>query len=403
MKFAFGLACVVALGMVAGCGGEESSAEMQKEVATAAELSSSCAGIMPPANPASWTHSYSVDSDSDCGLDTSDASGNVMLGRIFGVGAFANFDTDRWDIFTGTGHARGSVQQFNGTWIFPQPWGLVTLGDQNRCGFNPSCNTDFELAAWTADGALIRRTPPSFDVWNSQVDPAGGVVLAGLRQPKGFEIVAQRFDARANAASTPAVVAIGTTRPTFIRAAVSATGLTLVLWNGDFSGFPAHTVVGRWLDRLGHARTGTFLVSGTSGDTPTPLVDGSMAIRGFTGNPASSDGEAWVAIVRGGSTAVSAVPSWLATRPDARVFIVRGGRAYALLFPIDRSSCGPVHVALFAPAGNRCGGFDVDVGSPGSACPSKGNIGRDGTLIVGNRLTVGQPSCKDRVFPALLR
>jgi hypothetical protein len=199
---------------------------------------------------------------------------------------------------------------------------------------------------------------------------------------------------------------------------VSVSGLSLVLWNGEFSGFPTGSIVGRWVDRFGQAVTGRFLVAPDAGVgeiSATPLLDGSMAIRVTR----SLDGpvHAWVALVQSGSTTVSAVPDWLATRPEARVFIVRGGTAYALLFPIDPSTCGPAHVALFAPAGNRCGGFDLDSGAPGPTCASNlwgspvgisdrqfaSTIGRDGTLIVRGVTGAADRNCKDRVFPALLR
>jgi hypothetical protein len=74
-----------------------------------------------------------------------------------------------------------------------------------------------------------------------------------------------------------------------------------------------------------------------------------------------------------------------------------------VIFPNDISTCGPAHLALFATAGNRCGGFDLDSGAPGSTCALESNIGRDGTLIVQGRTASAEPSCKDRVFPALLR
>jgi hypothetical protein len=379
---------------------------------------------MPPLAPESWTHIYSIDSDSECGTNTSDASGNVMLERRSGPGDISDFETDLWDIFTTVGNARGSMQQFNGAQIFPQEWGFQTLGFERGCSVGQfDCAPPLSLAAWTANGALIERTVPTFDVQASQLDPAGGMVLAGLRPQQPFTIVVEWFDQHSSPLAPQAVVARGTTQPTFIAAGVSVSGLILVLWNGDFSGFPANSIVGRWLDRFGQATTGTFLVARNAtmdaggvapfddvalGGVPrrgvTPLIDGSMAIRGFTGFPAAPT-RGWITIVGSGSTAVSPVPDWLATRPDARVHIVRGGRAYALVFPIDvtGSVCGPVTVAVFAPAGNRCGGFDLDSGGPGPSCAIVGNIGRDGSLIVTGQTGDSQRNCKYRVFPALLQ
>jgi hypothetical protein len=410
MKFLLGSVSAFAVAMAASCGGEEGSAELQKEAAAAEALSTSCDGVMPGTTPTSWTHSSFLSDGSACGVNTSDASGNVMLESTLGPGEFQDFESDHWDIFTAVGHLRGAVQQNDHTRIFPQQWGFQTLGDQNGCGLNPNCQPQFGLRAWTANGALIKETAPTFPVFDSALDLAGGVALVGLRPQQPFTIVSQRFDAHSSPLAQQAVIAKGTTQPIFIATGVSVSGLSLVLWNGDFSGFPADALVGRWVDRFGQARTGTFVVARNlsfgnipAGVSATPLVDGSMAIRAHPASPSNATAQAWVAIVPSGSTAVSAVPGWLATRPDARVFIVRGGRAYALLFPIDRSTCGPAHVALFAPAGNRCGGFDLDSGAPGPTCALDSNIGRDGTLIVRGETGAAQVNCKDRVFPALLQ
>src|SRR5205807_1483595 len=105
MKFASGLACVVALGMVAGCGGEEGSAELQKQEVAGQELSSSCAGVMPPAAPSSWSHRYSLPDFAECGVNTSDASGNVIL-ETTQLSPVPGSLLHNWDIFTSVGHVR---------------------------------------------------------------------------------------------------------------------------------------------------------------------------------------------------------------------------------------------------------------------------------------------------------
>ncbi|MFL5452630.1 MAG: hypothetical protein ACJ78V_12030 [Myxococcales bacterium] len=416
MKLALGRVCAVAAIVATACGGEEGAERLQKEEPARAELlSTSCVGIMPPAAPASWTHVYSVDSDSGCGRDTSDASGNVMLERTHGPGGIFDSEEDDWDVFTTVGHQRGAVRQFDGARMFPQEWGFMTLGDHNGCGLNFNCKPDLGLRAWTANGALIRSATPTFEVRDVQLDLNGGVALVGLRPQQPFTIVSQRFDPHGNPLAFQAVVARGTTQPQFVVTGVSVSGLSLVLWNGDFSGFPENSIVGRWVNRFGQAVTGTFLVARNAfRPSVTPLVDGSVAIQAFVSGLSIPRAD-WVALVRSGSTSVSPVPAWLAAHSDVRVFIVRGGRAYALLSPIDPGTCGTAHVTLFATAGNRCGEFDVDSGAPGPTCAADpwgnepafplfaSNIGRDGTLFV--RGVTGEPgrNCKDRVFPALLR
>src|SRR5437763_11729799 len=118
MKLALGRVCAVAMIIAAACGGQEALEEVQKAEAAGTELSSSCAGVRP-GSASSWTRVIDVDSDSICGVDTSDASGNV----IFGWQNDFEVERDFWDVFTTVGHQRGAVSRFGNGRIFPQEWG----------------------------------------------------------------------------------------------------------------------------------------------------------------------------------------------------------------------------------------------------------------------------------------
>jgi hypothetical protein len=410
MKLGKWILCAIAV-LTAWCGGEQTNPDMQVE-ARSEELSSSCSGVMPPAAPSSWMQSQSVGTENGCGTDTSDVNGDVAIGRTFGPGSSQEWETDVWQLFTNRGTARGTIQQNNAALIFPQFSGFQTLGDQNGCGFNPNCHSDYGLRSWSPSGALTGQSVPSFRAWDAQIDLGGGVLLAGVTsQSASYQIVAQRFSSQSAPRSGQAVVATGNAQPMVVAGAVNLSGHTLVLWNGSFSGLAQDVLVGRWLDRNGHPLTAAFVVAQhvffgnlPSGVSTTALLDNSIAVRAYTDSGGQAPAQrAWVARVKSASTSVGAVPSWLATRPDARVSIVRGGRAYALLFPIDTTTCNPAHVAMFAPSGTRCGGFDFDSGSPGPSCASDAFIGRDGTLFVRGSSDPTTRSCKDRVFPGLLK
>lgn len=411
MKNLMRTVCAAAL-LTASCGGEQTDSENQRDVRSG-ELSSSCAGVMPPAAPRNWTLAQTVGDEGGCGIDTSDVNGDVAIGRTFGPGSSQEWETDSWQLFSGAGAARGAIVQNNQALILPQSSGFQTLGDQNGCGFDPNCQPDYGLRSWSATGKLTGHGTPSFAVWHAEIDPSAGVLLAGVvSRPTSYQIVAQRFDRLSAPRSAPAVVATGSASPILVVGTVNVAEHSLILWNGDFSGFPQGSLVGRWLDRTGHPLTNTFVVArnvlfqGTpsGGVSATLLLDDTVAVRAFAVPPVGQPAhQAWLARVTNVSKTVTSVPTWLASRPDARVFIVRGGRAYALLFPIDPSTCGPVHMALFAPSGVRCGGLDFDSGSPGPTCALASNIGRDGTLFVGGSSDPNAASCKDRVFPGLLR
>jgi hypothetical protein len=117
------------------------------------------------------------------------------------------------------------------------------------------------------------------------------------------------------------------------------------------------------------------------------LLDGSLALQ---------QGGAWTLRFEPGATAGAPAPDWLATRPNTILSIVRGATAYLLTFP--SASCEPVHGALFAPSGTRCGGIDL----PARACAQTAESGFDGTVIVSG-YDAAADRCTRTYWPGLLR
>ena len=78
---------------------------------------------------------------------------------------------------------------------------------------------------------------------------------------------------------------------------------------------------------------------------------------------------------------MDSAPSWLSSRPNTRLEIVRGGAAYALL-PMGAfgATCAPP-VEVVAPGGQSCGNHALALG-PGTCDTYDVTLGKDGTLMV---------------------
>jgi hypothetical protein len=130
-----------------------------------------------------------------------------------------------------------------------------------------------------------------------------------------------------------------------------------------------------------------------------PLADGSIALR---------EDATWTTLFANGVAATAPAPGWLADRPGTEVFLVRGGKANAVVAMPDQATCGGGSAfELVTPAGASCGSVTLP---PGAGC-SQVAFGRDGTAMV---LSVDLPSegsppvlrrqrCTWRWWPGLLR
>ena len=400
------LTCCGAAALLSACGGAESPADQADPAAAAdpADLSStSCAVVMPAAIPPGWSFEEAVSDVGSCLAGTSDGNGVIAIGSGYGPGFSQDFESVSWSQFTSSGvPTSAAVLTVTGTEsLFGQPSGFQVAWQQD-CESGAPCSNAKTLSTWHA-GSGTRHDGAIFSTVQAD-DPKGGMVLAGV--DGGGKFLVQRFNQSGAALSAPALVVSGPV--TLFGSGASRSGPTLAVWDVGAAGGAAGTVRGRWLSSTGRALTGTFVVATGVADgfgfDLVPLLDGTLAVRTsisiYAGVPARFLGR-----FAPGSTVRTAVPGWLATRPTASVFPIRGAHAYALLFPVDNSSgCGVQHIALFSGSGTRCGGFDADLGGS-YTCVNKANIGRDGTLFLsgGGDPGYGSNSCKQRVIPALLR
>jgi hypothetical protein len=155
----------------------------------------------------------------------------------------------------------------------------------------------------------------------------------------------------------------------------------------------------RWFGRNAEPITPWFPVGSTVSwaSTLRRLADGSLALRSFAG---------WQAVFPDGAMVASSPPSWLAERPWANAYVVRGGRATALAWsgsdtaaPLgDDPGCRATEVEIFTAAGQRCGSVKL----PAAEC-STVSVGKDGTVIAQLQQPGPSYECVWQWWPALLR
>jgi len=343
-----------------------------------------CDGLIPPGRPP-LTLSRGVGSHSVCMGATTNSSGST-LGIAFGSSAgarvalepiaggqeFAVLET-RQPLNAAT-HAANMTE---GLLFFPQPSGYQSTLMQGA-GFATYSETGerlaFESNIVVAQGAR---------------DPAGGTAVAFFApQPTGTPpLMVARFDANGVRRVAAAVVAQDASA-----AAIGITpgGWTLVLYRSPGNGT---TVLGRWFD-VSNAPQGTPFVVTTSQAVLVlrPLADGRLALR---------VGDEWVAVFGQGEQG-SPPPDWLSSRPGTSLFVVEGGRAYALPAS-SASACVTQTVEIVAVSGKKCGEVSAP---PPSTCRilQPLDIGPDGTLAQSFETPGGdQIVCGLQWWPGLLR
>jgi hypothetical protein len=346
--------------------------------------SATCAGLMPPALPASVVASLP---QNDCSSGTSDDEGSFLLGYTAGT----DYHYPAFQVFTVRNRQAQQVgDTISGSddgpmWAFSQPSGFTALWENDGSGFS-------DLIALTHDGTA-RRQPVTRDFAafvDAAADPSGGTVLLRALGETSPKAAFRRFDAVGSPVTDWGP--IEGTRPVFpssrwLIASVAPSGDTLVLQR-------AETWQARWLDRSGVALTPWFELP-AEGDFPVlaPLLDGSLALR-FDWLQFPFEHGPWKYRLERGRTEVLAVPDWLRARDENAFFPVRGGRGYAT-WGLG-GNCGP-RLEVLDRSGAFCGCLEVP-----QLTLSRSSVGRDGSLIVG-RGTEQFGTCRYDLYPQLFK
>jgi hypothetical protein len=214
-------------------------------------------------------------------------------------------------------------------------------------------------------------------------DPNGGVLFAG---DVGFASQTHTHSAIKYSANGAAPNVRWGPKPLASRGAVFGAGVdvlgrSLVITDGSEK-FGAGAISAQWFEQSGDAATGEFqLVAGFVPGRSTwfetsPLVGGGLAVRRVDDG---AHAQALV-VVASGNAAVSPAPDWMKARPDVKLQIARGGRAYAALpYGGANEKCSQ-RLEIVAPDGTSCGARDYAVAS-GTCDLGELTLGFDGTVI----------------------
>ncbi|MGZ3459642.1 MAG: hypothetical protein ACXU86_14200 [Archangium sp.] len=326
--------------------------------------------------------------EADCGPGTSNGAGFLALMNSGPFGATA------WDVVSGagvpTGHviAGGDVINI----LLPQPHGFQNYRVPPGGAL---------LNAYAADGTALRSVRLNesgqipFDV---AADPRGGSLFAQwLPRADGTQVLTfQFFNEQGLPRTEPIeVTSAPQSEARFVFAGVDTKGRGLLLWPGPTS----DTWVGQWFKRDGEALTATF-------SFPKPPLQFSLGLAPLVGGGLvlQTDGQ-WVLQFPGGKAGTRPPPDWLVSHPGARLVLIRGQRAYALVPPptlVEGSGCQE-SLLLFSSDGTACGELTLPFG--GAFCDRRVlGLGPDGTVVQQIDLSIpANNQCAWRWWPRLLR
>jgi hypothetical protein len=254
--------------------------------------------------------------------------------------------------------------------VFSQPSGFTAV---------QTGSSGASLLTYAHDGSLAGITPLTTDATQvaSAVDPSGGTMI--IRAGADWRTTWQRFDAAGMPASDEVRLAQPLGPQTALMPAVDLLGKTFLAWYGS-DGY-TKTMWINPADQVGSVQMQGYFFPAQF------LYSGGIALR--KAPPLSWPGQ-WYGHVYDNRGSPSPLPPWLADRPDAWFFPVRGGAAYAV---VDNNLPGQIEVV--SRRGNSCGTFQTP-GASGSY-----NFGRDGTLIAHGDAVTGI-SCGFRYWPQVL-
>jgi hypothetical protein len=364
----------------AGTGSGPGDAGVPQDGGTAAN---ECDGLVPPGRPP-LTLDRGVGSHSRCMGAITNPSGSavglafgsssdarVALRPMLGGAEFAVLETRQ-----PLNPPPSAPNASEGLLFFPQPSGYQSAS-AGSTGFSTYSDTGTRLAFDPIVGG------------SGAPDPAGGTVMT-FYQPQGEStppLLIVRYDQKGVRRTAAAVVAENANP---VAVGITPGGWTLALYR---SFADAATIFGRWFDDRNASQGDAFVVAKSNAAAVLrPLADGRLALR---------LGEDWTAVFGQGEQGNPA-PDWLSSRPGTSLFVVEGGRAYALP-AATASACVLQKVEIVAVSGKACGEVSA-VPPPSCTILQPFDIGPDGTLAQAFEEGGGsQITCGLQWWPGLLR
>jgi len=248
------------------------------------------------------------------------------------------------------------------------------------------------IRSWDTSGEALGDAVLRAQNFSGSPDPAGGVFLAGDLSTSSERSAALNHSAAmyTGGGSVPnlrwgpsALASSGTVYGT----GVDLLGRALVITDGRAK-FGKGTISAQWFERDGRALTDEFaLVSGFSAGESTwfetaPLIGAGLAVRrmDYAYSQIGSYHAHALVVVASGQASVQPAPDWMVARPDTRLQIVRGGRAYAVIPYGAKGAACTQRIEVLAPDGSSCGARDYPIAS-GNCDTHQLSVGADGTVI----------------------
>jgi len=319
-------------------------------------------------------------------------------------------DTNGTLAFTGglqSSTAHGSILDFvrdNGTFLveqssqsqslrpFQQPNGVYSAGDAGHLGPN---NT-VRMGRWDANGTWQGDL-----LWHAQNfapagNPNGGLLLAGDLTQFGigqttppYQHAAMMFRVLPSDAPAWGPQTLASAGAVF-GAGVDLLGRSIVITDGGAK-FGSGAISAQWFDKDGTPLTGEFVlvtafVSGASTWFETsPLIGGGVGVRRMDADYATATTPYRVharalVMIASGASAVQPPPDWMNARPDTRLQLTRGGRAYAALpYGAPTVACTQ-KLEVLASDGTSCGSTDYPIAA-GNCNTSDLTLAENGTVM----------------------
>jgi len=271
-----------------------------------------------------------------------------------------------------------------------QPSGLASAGGPPHLWpYGPAV----DLGSWDSAGNQVGNIISRAKNTVSAGDPAGGVLLAGdIASGSPFDVTvpyqhqAIMWTGGGQAFSMKWQRPLASAGPVF-GAGVDILGRALVITGGSGSG----TITAQWFDKNGTPLTGEFVL--LTGFVPSrqtwfetsPLIGGGLEVRRMDADMSVGIVAQALVLVSSGAAEVRPAPKWMGDRPNTRLQIARGGRAYAVL-PFGTGGRDAINfpctqkLELVAPDGTSCGSQDYPIAA-GNCQTMDLTLAEDGTVM----------------------
>ena len=344
-----------------------------------------CAGLAPDAEPRQqYVH---PPFDGKCGIGMGNAAGTLAFSLQYDSAAMGDYSSHLVFV-SNTGAFLQDQSTFESLSPAQERNGVVALGGP---GHSPhAVPPGFKLFDFGPTGDLLDSSS-TFRSQNIASAPGlfDDLVVAGdfaVSDTGPFEHAVRTYGthpalsshADQSLASPGAVFGVG----------LNQEQMVLVITDGGPT-FGSGHISAQWFAFDGTPVTGEFVllskfVAGPSTWFETaPLLSGGFAVRrrdtSYPGGKLDVHSQ-WLVVLANGSTAPQPAPGWLASRPDTRLQVARGGHAYAVLPDRELSVPCTQRVETLAADGTACGARDYPLGE-GSCDTFDLTLGADGTVI----------------------